>query len=113
MVVDDTPNLSRSTSLQIIIENGSTNGRSKRKDKGKGRETDGSVRVKEEPSVAPLLSPEPPTVHSVRCAATYSLPIVSHVFLAHQRRPLFLMSLAGVATRVLRWVPQGVSLVVS
>ncbi|KAK0210452.1 hypothetical protein DFS33DRAFT_1293248 [Desarmillaria ectypa] len=59
---DDVPVLSRSASSQNLQElpSTSTNGRLKRKDKGKGREIETSaVRVKEEPSMISLLSPEP------------------------------------------------------
>lgn len=59
---DDVPVLSRSTSSQNLQElpPTSTNGRMKRKDKGKGKEIETSaVRVKEEPPMISLLSPEP------------------------------------------------------
>jgi len=61
MILDDAPTLSRSNSSQNIQE-GPSNGvgtRGKRKDKGKGKEVEPMVRVKEEPKAISLHSPEP------------------------------------------------------
>ncbi|KAK7466915.1 hypothetical protein VKT23_003979 [Stygiomarasmius scandens] len=61
MILDDAPTLSRSNSAQNIQE-GPSNGvgtRGKRKDKGKGKEVEPMVRVKEEPKAISLHSPEP------------------------------------------------------
>jgi hypothetical protein len=62
MVVDDEPSISRSDSF-VNAQEGIANstGRSRRKEKGKARETEPSgVRVKEEPKSISLHSPEPP-----------------------------------------------------
>jgi len=63
MVVDDEPFISRSNSFANAQEGVSVNltGRSRRRDKGKAKETELSVvRVKEEPKSISLHSPEPP-----------------------------------------------------
>lgn len=80
MIMDDEPTISRSNSSQNIAENiaesssQSTNGRPKRKDKGKGKEVDGSVvRVKEEPKAISLDTPEPLLLNQVNLHNTLLL----------------------------------------
>ncbi|KAF8919486.1 hypothetical protein CPB85DRAFT_1276864 [Mucidula mucida] len=66
MVVDSSPAPSRSASAQIGLEpvTSTTNGRPKRKDKGKAKETDPlSIRVKEEPPMVSFNTPEPSSAH--------------------------------------------------
>ncbi len=68
MVVDSSPAPSRSASAQIGLEpvTSTTNGRPKRKDKGKAKETDPlSIRVKEEPPMVSFNTPEPSSAHPV------------------------------------------------
>lgn len=71
MVIDDELSLSRSNSSLNLIEPSSANpvGRPRRKDKGKGKEVEALVKVKEEPKAVTLQSPEP-SVNLVR----YSQP---------------------------------------
>ncbi|KAG5637860.1 hypothetical protein H0H81_002899 [Sphagnurus paluster] len=64
MVVDDESSISRSNSSQNLQElpSGSAVGRPKRKDKGKGKEVESAaVRVKEEPKLVTLHTPDPPS----------------------------------------------------
>ncbi|KAG6910907.1 hypothetical protein DXG01_006590 [Tephrocybe rancida] len=62
MVIDDEPSISRSNSSQNLQEVAAgTGGRPKRKDKGKGKEVEPAiVRVKEEPKIVSLHTPDPP-----------------------------------------------------
>ncbi|KAF5386595.1 hypothetical protein D9615_001726 [Tricholomella constricta] len=63
MVIDDDLSISMSSSSQNLQESVSASivGRSKRKDKGKGREVESAiVRVKEEPKAVSLQTPDPP-----------------------------------------------------
>ncbi|KAG5645034.1 hypothetical protein DXG03_007213 [Asterophora parasitica] len=64
MVIDDDLSISRSNSSQNLQEgltvSASAVGRPKRKDKGKAKEVDPAVRVKEEPKAVSLLTPDPP-----------------------------------------------------
>lgn len=68
IVLDDEPTLlSRSSSAQYIFDEptAAINGRQKRKDKGKAKEVDPVVKIKEEPTAISLLTPEPAT-HQAR-----------------------------------------------
>jgi hypothetical protein len=82
MVVDDEPSISRSNSfvnMQEAISAHST-GRSRRKEKGKAKETEPSgVRVKEEPKSISLHSPEP-SINVVRqVSMRFALPLKQQV----------------------------------
>jgi hypothetical protein len=94
MVVDDESSISRSNSLVNVQDGISANstGRSRRKDKGKAKETESSIfRVKEEPQSISLHSPEPP-INAVRQTSVYSSFLLLKLYV--ERRPLLLMSFA-------------------
>lgn len=111
---DDMPVLSRSASSQNLQEppSTSTNGRLKRKDKGKGREIETSaVRIKEEAPMVSLLSPEPGHLVSTSYSS-FLATLMLYGAPDDQPRPLLCLSPAG-QTRVLRRLSQGLSSLVS
>jgi len=99
----DQPSISRSNSGTNVLDglvplaNGKTRGT--KRDKGKAKEIDVSIiRVKEEPKVISLHSPEP-----VPCMVV-SIPVFlpqgnnpNGLFSAQQSRPLLCMSLSGIS----------------